>query len=88
MNGRRLKFANGITWEGTECGCADGVLWLFLYGVTLMQALPVITNPEATREITFEYGEMSDTYTGYTHLTAITEDGTGCQAALTKEADA
>lgn len=84
--GRRLIFANGIVWENTELGAADGTVWLFLYGVTLMQALPVITNPEATREITFEYGEMSETYTGYTHLKTITEDATGCQACLVKEA--
>ena len=84
--GRRLIFANGIVWENTELGASDGTLWLFLNGITLMQALPVITNQNATMEITFEYGEMSDKYTGYTHLKNIMEDSTGCQACLIKEA--
>ena len=85
MEGRRLIFANGITWEGTELGAADGTVWLFLYGITLMQALPVITNQAATEKIIFQYGEMSETFEGYTHLKVITEDATGCQACLVKE---
>ena len=82
--GRRIIMNNGTTWEDSECGYADGFLWLFLHGVTLQEAYQVVTNPDATEKIIFEYGEMSDEYSGYNNLQIIRNEDFGCSACLTK----
>lgn len=83
--GRRLILNDGTVWEGSECGWAQGFLWLFLHGIGIEEAEPVIRNPEATEKIVFEYGEMRDEYDGYTRVKVIQEEDYGCSVCLTRE---
>jgi hypothetical protein len=90
MSGRRLILAAGsdaeVLLEGSEAGYADGVLWLYLAGVTLPEAFALLTAPENTGVIAYQYGEMEDRYGGFTDLTGLfTSDGM-VRAALTREA--
>ena len=85
MEGRRTRFSDGTTWENCNAGYADGFLWLYTDGVTLMEALPVVTDAEATETIVYEYGNMSDTYEGFTHLKMIQDRPEGCSVCLERE---
>ena len=80
--GRRLRMNDGTVWEGSECGYAQGFLWLFLHGIGIPEAEPVVRNPEATGKIIFEYGEMRDEYDGYTEVKRILEEADGCSVCL------
>ena len=83
--GRRLIMNDGTIWEGSECGYAQGFLWLFLHGIGIREAEPVIRDPEATKRIIFEYGEMRDEYTGYITVKVIREEDYGCSVCLSRE---
>ena len=78
MNGRKITLADGTVYDEGECGFADGVLWCYLpTGIDLTQAFMSFANPEKTSTIVFSYGEMSDTYNGFTDMQGImkTYDG-------------
>ena len=83
--GRRIRMNDGTVWEGSECGYAQGFLWLFLHGIGIREAGPVVLDPEATEKIVFEYGEMQDEYNGYTCVKVIRDDDDGCSVCLTRE---
>lgn len=80
MSGRRLILAAGsdaeVVLEGSEAGYADGVLWLYLAGMTLPEAFALLSVPANTASIVYQYGEMVDRYEGFTDLTGLfTSDG-------------
>lgn len=90
MDGRSLILnpgPNQIELPGSEAGYAEGVLWLYLRGLTLAQAFAVLSDPANTAVIRYEYGEMEDVYEGFTHLTTLMEREGEVSAALKKEAD-
>ena len=82
--GRRIRMNDGTVWEDCECGYAQGFLWLFLHGIGIREAEPVVRNPEATKKIVFEYGEMRDEYDGYTEVKVILEEADGCSVCLSR----
>ena len=91
MNGRKLVFnpgGNEFVLPDSEAGYADGVLWLYLQGVTMAQAFELLSDPAYTSVIVFQYGEMEDRYEGMTRLTAILADDGQVRAALKRGADA
>lgn len=71
VEGLRLILNDTITIENGLAGYADGYLWLYFSGYTLQQAAEMFFNQELTAKIIFEYGEMSDTYTGFTNCTGL-----------------
>lgn len=83
--GRRLIMNDGTVWDESECGYADGFLWLFLHDVETEEAETVVRNPEATKKIIFEYGEMQDEYTGFSNVQIIRDEAYGCSVCLTKD---
>lgn len=88
MDGRRLIMNPGptqIELPGSDAGYAEGVLWLYIRGQSLAQAFAVLSDPANTAVIRYEYGEMSDVYEGFTHLTALMERDGEVSAALKKE---
>ena len=88
MDGRHLILnpgPNQIELPGSEAGYADGVLWLYLADVTLPEAFALLTVPEHTATIAYQYGEMEDRYEGYNSLTAIFADGDMTRAALRRD---
>lgn len=90
MDGRRLILnpgPNQIELPGSEAGYAEGVLWLYIRGLTLAQAFAFLSDPANTAVIRYEYGEMADVFEGFTHLTTLMERDGEVSAALTKEAE-
>lgn len=88
MDGRRLIMNPGptqIELPGSDAGYAEGVLWLYLRGLTLAQAFELLSDQANTAVIRYEYGEMSDVYEGFTHLTTLMEREGEVSAALKKE---
>ena len=88
MDGRRLIMnpgPNQIELPGSDAGYAEGVLWLYIQGQTLAQAFAFLSDPANTAVIRYEYGEMSDVYEGFTHLTTLMEREGEVSAALKKE---
>lgn len=69
--GQRLILADDTVIENGSAGYSDGHLWCWVTGFTMQEAAAVFFDPEKTQEIVYEYGEMSDTYTGYTVCTNI-----------------
>ena len=74
MEGIRLILGNGTVIENGRAGYASGFLWLHLPGWTMQQAAAAAFDPSAFGNITFQYGEMEDTYTGFTVCTNIMQD--------------
>lgn len=74
MEGRQLNLNDGTIIPNGEAGLSGGFLWLYLPGYTIQQAAAVAFDSSKTAVIVFEYGEMSDTYTGYTLCTSVSED--------------
>ena len=75
--GQRLILADGMQIENCKCGCSTGHLWCWLTGHTLQQAAQVFFDPAKTGRIVFEYGEMSDTYEGFTNCINLMIDTDG-----------
>lgn len=71
MEGQRLILNDAVTIENGLAGYSDGYLWLYFTGYTLQHAAELFFNQELTAKIVFEYGEMSDTYTGFTECTGL-----------------
>lgn len=69
--GRRLMLNDGTTIENGEAGYSSGYLWLWVPGMTLPEAAVIFLDPEKTKKVVFEFGEMSDTYEGYTTCTQL-----------------
>ena len=74
MEGLRLILNDTITIEGGRAGYSGGFLWLFFTGYTLPEAGAIFFDPSNTAKIVFQYGDMEDTYTGYTVCTSLTVD--------------
>lgn len=73
--GQRIVFADGTKYENTSAGYSDGVLVVFMNtAITLHEAPEIFFNPNKTSRIVFEYGDMEDTYDGFTHVTNMRED--------------
>lgn len=75
MEGLRLILNDTVTIENGLAGFSQGFLWLYFSGYTIQQAAALFFDSEMTQKIVFEYGEMSDTYEGYTECRGITIDG-------------
>lgn len=65
-SGRFLKMADGSELGNCEAGYSQGFLWCFLIGYTLQQAAGIFFDTAKTSLIEFHYGEMTDTYEGFT----------------------
>ena len=81
--GRRLMLNDGTTIENGEAGYSSGYLWLWAPGMTMPEAAALFLDPGKTEKIVFEYGDMADTYEGYTtctHLSTVDGKVTICLA--------
>ena len=71
---RKLTLNDGTEFDNSNCGLATGVLWCYLKDVTFHQALTAFDNPAKTSRIDFTYGEMVDSYEGYTQIIAVIQE--------------
>lgn len=77
MTGRRLILADGTKLEEAEAGYASGNLWCWIPNCSMATAFGLFTNPNRTRKIIFQYGEMQDEYNGFTTCTNVSVDPDG-----------
>ena len=84
--GRKLILADGTVIEGGEAGLSGGMLWLWLPGMTMMEAAQILFNPAKTGTIWFRYGEMEDEYKGYTNCITIMAEEDRIAACMKKGA--
>ena len=75
--GERLILSGGTVIENGRAGYSEGRLWCWITGYTMQEAAALFFNPEKTKEIIYEYGEMSDTYNGFTVCTNLFIDTDG-----------
>ena len=71
MEGRRILLNDGTTIENGEAGYSSGFLWCYFSGYTLPEAAALFFDTSKTEKIVFQYGDMEDTYTGYTRCIHI-----------------
>lgn len=85
--GQRLILNDGTVIEDGRAGYAQGFLWCYFSGFTIQQAAMLFFDPEKTAKIVFQFGEMEDTYEGFTNCTTVTIDVDGfVSVCLTKGA--
>lgn len=77
MDGRFLTLADETVIDGGEAGYSQGFLWCYFAGFTLQQAALMFFDTEKTSRIEFHYGEMVDTYEGFTDCICLTIDVDG-----------
>lgn len=88
MEGQRLILNNDITIENGTAGYSAGFLWCYFTGFTLAETAAMFLNTANTARIVFQYGEMEDTYEGYTNCTTLATDADGrISVCLTRGAD-
>lgn len=84
--GQRLILADRTVIEDGTAGLANGFLWCWFSGMTLPEAAALFLDPAKTNLITFEYGEMVDSYEGYTNCTNLSAGADGqISVCMTKE---
>ena len=77
MPGRRLVLNDGTAIDGGGAGYSDGVLWCWFTGFTLPQTATLFFDSSKTSVIRFDYGEMSETYEGFTNCISLSIDTDG-----------
>ena len=88
MEGRRLILNGDIVLEDCWAGYAEGFLWCYLNGYTIQQAAGMFFDPSNTEHIEFQYGEMSDSYDGFTNcIRLMSETGGMVSVCLLRGAD-
>lgn len=72
MEERCLVFSDGTRLTGCGYGYYDRVLWLYLGGMTMLEAFPIVSDPEKTQKIEYFSGEiLIDSFEGFTEITAM-----------------
>jgi hypothetical protein len=65
---KKIQLNDGSELEVNWCGAAEGVLWIDGLNLTLLEALPIFSNPSKTASITAPDEKV---HTGYTQLIHI-----------------
>lgn len=86
-SGQRLILLDGTVIEGGSCGYSSGRLWCWVHGYTMAQAAEIFFNPEKTGRIEYQYGGMSDVYTGMTKCVNLMIDEDGQISACLKKGE-
>lgn len=74
MTGRRLIFSNDQEIENGEAGLSGDILHLWIPDMTMIEVAQIVLDPAKTLQIRFQYGQMEDTYDGYTECRGIAID--------------
>ena len=77
MTGRRLILNDKTVIENGEAGYDAGFLWLRFNGYTIADAAVMFSDPGKTGKIIFQYGNMEDTYEGFTDCRTVQIDVDG-----------
>lgn len=66
MEGQRLILSDRTIIENGHAGLSSGFLWLWLPGWSMTDTAQKAFNPATVQSIIYQYGDMEDTFTGYT----------------------
>ena len=67
-----ITLNNGAEYHVKWCGLSSGIIVAeLLDDMTMVEAATAFSDAEATRSITYHYGEMSTTYEDYTQLILV-----------------
>ena len=86
--GVRLILADQTVIENGRCGYSDGHLWCWITGYSMQSAVAMFFDPNRTKRIIYEYGEMSDEYENYTNCTNVMIDADGMISICMTRGDA
>lgn len=79
---RTITLSNGKKFPADWCGAAGNRLSINIAGTGILGKLVRAFTPEAAAEITYTYGEQSQTFAGYTRLVTLSEGGWSPDATL------
>jgi hypothetical protein len=79
-----MQLNDGTPHAIKRCGASDGVLWIVLYDMTIMDAAVIFSDPAKTSHITAFNDFIYDNYTELIHI-SLDYDGL-VKVALRKEA--
>ena len=66
MEGRQIVLNDGTVIPDGEAGYSEGFLWCWFTGYTIQQAASMFFDANKTSRIVFQYGDLADTYEGFT----------------------
>ena len=86
----KIILKSGSEYPVDWCGARNGVLSAQLMDdtMTMTEAATAFSDAEATGKITYQYGEMTDDYEGYTQLILVQDQrwqGGGIMIQLRRE---
>ena len=84
MEGQRLILADGTIIEDGRAGLSEGLLWMWWPGWTMIDAVGKAFNPSAIGTIIFQYGDMEDTFVGYTSCVNLSQNMSEITLCMTK----
>ena len=79
-----ITLADGTVLDGHVLE-SDGRLYVYLNRSTLGAAFPVLNDPEKTAVVVARIYGQDTVYTGYDHLTAVTEEFGGMVSGVLKK---
>jgi len=79
-----IELKNRTVIQG-HCLESDGILWMYMYGITMPEAFEELIEPENIIEITENRQGQETTFTGYNHLFCIREETGGMVSAGLKK---
>ena len=83
--GQRLILADGMVLENCQAGLADGFLWCWCPGMSMIDATQIFLNPAKTSTIIFEYGEMTDSFYSFTRCVNLMDRNNEMSVCLVRE---
>lgn len=80
-----IKLSDGTIIENAECLYDDVHLYIYISGMSLVEGVTVLSDPEKNRQITAMKGEtILRVYEGYTELYAASMEFGNCNLILKK----
>ena len=80
----KLKLNNGTLLDVQWCGASGNELWIDVYNKKLFECAVIFDNPELTRRMEYQYGEMSTVHEGYTFLEQLGVEDDHVKVAMRK----
>lgn len=80
----KLTMQDSQTLDVGLCGAADGVLWLQIYGKSLLECAEIFSEAEKTAKMEYDFEAGKKFFEGYTALQALTKQENCIQVALRK----
>lgn len=84
MTTKQLILNDGTTYNGSDCGYADGFLWCNIQDHRLSDVVITFLNPENTCHIVYQDPVEMLEYDGFTEVVVMLNNERGCAICLTK----